>query len=208
MPPTTRLCSPSSRRLGVGYGRAPARIEVGADRRPLGGPLRRPGRDARARLGAPARPLPQRPVLRARLRSPRRATGWLAAQSISYVALPDAPLDYSAKAEAMLLRAARPGPAATCAKSGARRTGACSRCARAQPLAAARRRSRSATHRLLHAARARARATTWCASASRPTGRSRAAAAASREAPGGWTRGEARGPPGALHVVIDFSLAA
>lgn len=47
---------------------------------------------------------PTRPLNAARYRA------WLSAQAISYVALPDAPLDYSATAEARLLRGAgRPG---------------------------------------------------------------------------------------------------
>jgi hypothetical protein len=37
--------------------------------------------------------------------TPARYRAWLSAQAISYVALPDAPLDYSARAEARLLRA-------------------------------------------------------------------------------------------------------
>ena len=58
--------------------------------------------------------------------TPARYRAWLSEQAVSYVALPDAPLDYSAKGEAELLR----GGAGlhTCARSGARRTGGCSRC--------------------------------------------------------------------------------
>ncbi|HYM55530.1 MAG TPA: hypothetical protein VES97_09220 [Solirubrobacteraceae bacterium] len=40
--------------------------------------------------------------------APARYRAWLSAQSISYVALPDAPLDYSARAEARLVRSGLP----------------------------------------------------------------------------------------------------
>ena len=51
----------------------------------------------------------------------RAATArWLAAQAVSYVALPDAPLDYSGKAEARLVRSRPPAGRLTCARSGAR----------------------------------------------------------------------------------------
>ena len=69
----------------------------------------------------------ERPLTAARYRS------WLTEQAISYVALPDAPLDYSAESEARLLlggrgRGRRPIRRLTCEKCGARRTGGCSRC--------------------------------------------------------------------------------
>jgi hypothetical protein len=41
--------------------------------------------------------------------TPERYHAWLLEQSVSYIALPDAPLDYSAKDEARLLEGARTG---------------------------------------------------------------------------------------------------
>jgi hypothetical protein len=95
--------------LGIGYGATPARIEVV------------PSVDHwEARWVAPAIMLARgwerqldglrnglfyssTPVTAARYRA------WLSQQSVSYVALPDAPLDYSAKSEARLLRGAGSG---------------------------------------------------------------------------------------------------
>ena len=92
-------------RLGVGYGRVPARIEVV------------PTVDHwEARYVAPAVMIArgwERQLDRYRnglfyssapLTPARGTVRWLDAQAISYVALPDASLDYSAKAEARLLR--------------------------------------------------------------------------------------------------------
>ena len=62
--------------------------------------------------------------------TPARYRAWLSEQAVSYVALPDAPLDYSAKGEARLLREAG---TPTCGKSGTRRTGGCSRCSGRRP---------------------------------------------------------------------------
>ena len=56
-----------------------------------------------------------------------RYRAWLLGQAISYVALPDARSTTPRKAEARLLAAGAVGAPRTCAKSGARRTGACSR---------------------------------------------------------------------------------
>ena len=42
--------------------------------------------------------------------APNSYRGWLAHNAIAYVALPDAPLDYSARAEATLLRGGASGP--------------------------------------------------------------------------------------------------
>jgi hypothetical protein len=98
------------RALGVGYGRRPARIEVVAT-----------ADHWEARWLAPQVMLARgwerqldtfhnglfyeegRPL------TPARYQAWLAANAISYVALPDAPLDYSAKAEARVVRAGAGG---------------------------------------------------------------------------------------------------
>jgi hypothetical protein len=90
--------------LGVGYGRTPARIEVVAT-----------ADHWEARWVAPQIPIArgwERQLDRYRnglfYGGPRLTAAsylaWLHAQAISYVALPDAPLDYSAKAEARVLR--------------------------------------------------------------------------------------------------------
>ncbi|MGO9487738.1 MAG: hypothetical protein ACLQBB_01775 [Solirubrobacteraceae bacterium] len=89
--------------LGIGYGRRPARIEVVAT-----------ADHWEARWVAPAAMMArgwerqldgfrnglfydERPL------TPARYSAWLGAQAISYVALPDAPLDYSGKAEARVV---------------------------------------------------------------------------------------------------------
>src|SRR5262249_5491554 len=96
-------------RLGVGYSARPARIEVVptidhwearfiAPHVALARGWERQldtGRDALFYGGSV-------PLQAARYRS------WLSAQAISYVALPDAPMDYSARSEARLLRRAPP----------------------------------------------------------------------------------------------------
>ena len=94
------------RTLGVGYARRPARIEVvpSADH-------------GEARWMAPhvmlargwERQLDQKdgPLFYDEAGTPltpARYRAWLSEQAVSYVALPDAPLDYSAKGEAKLLR--------------------------------------------------------------------------------------------------------
>jgi hypothetical protein len=98
------------RGLGVGYGASPARIEVVPsvdhwEARWLGphvllarGWERQLDRYRNALFyeGAP------------RALTPARYRAWLSAQAVSYVALPDAPLDYSAGGEARLLRATAP----------------------------------------------------------------------------------------------------
>ncbi|TMK24477.1 MAG: hypothetical protein E6G62_08160 [Actinobacteria bacterium] len=98
--------------LGAGSGTHPARIEIVATRDHW-----------EARWAAPRVMLArgwERQLDRYRNalfyeRSPRlsaqRYDAWLREQSISYVALPDAPLDYSAKAEARLLKGAAEGTA-------------------------------------------------------------------------------------------------
>lgn len=95
--------------LGVGYGARPARIEVVAT-----------ADHWEARYLAPHVMLArgwerQLDTYRnslfyeeSKLLTAARYRAWLSANAISYVALPDAPLDYSAHAEAQLLRGARP----------------------------------------------------------------------------------------------------
>ncbi len=99
--------------------RAPGAHRGGRDRRPLGGALPRPARDDRARLGAPAGRLPQRPLLRRIQAADGRALPRVAVRERGLLcgAAADATLDYSAQSEARLLtRVGR----RTCAKSGAR----------------------------------------------------------------------------------------
>ena len=93
------------RELRVGYGRRPARIEVVATRDHGEARFVAPhvaiARGWERQLDVGRNALfyePSRPLTAARYRA------WLAANAISYVALPDAPLDYSATAEARLLR--------------------------------------------------------------------------------------------------------
>jgi hypothetical protein len=98
------------RTLGIGYGARPARIEVVptaahwearwvAPRVALARGWERQLDTQRNALFYSAAPL-----------TPARYLAWLRARSISYVALPDAPLDYSGRAEARLLRSPqRPG---------------------------------------------------------------------------------------------------
>lgn len=95
------------RRLGVGYGARPARVEVlptrdHAEARWMAvhvmiarGWERQLDTDRNALLYERSTPL-----------SATRYRAWLSEDAISYVALPDSPLDYSARAEARLLRAA------------------------------------------------------------------------------------------------------
>ena len=88
------------RALGVGYGARPARDRGGPDARPLGGALgrrrtsmiargweRQLDRDRNGLFYDGPTPL-----------TPARYRAWLLEQAVSYVALPDAPLDYSAQA--------------------------------------------------------------------------------------------------------------
>jgi hypothetical protein len=90
--------------LGIGYGARPARIEVVptvdhweasfvAPRVPIARGWERQLDNRRNALFYATAPL-----------SPARMATWLADQAISLMALPDAPLDYSGKAEARLLR--------------------------------------------------------------------------------------------------------
>jgi hypothetical protein len=189
--------------LGVGYGARPARIEVV------------PTVDHwEARWVAPhamiargwERQLDQdrnglfyddsAPLTAARYRR------WLGANAISYVALPDAPLDYSAKAEAHLLRAGRLGYLQEVWRSAHWRLFAV---LGARPLVSApgRLTSVGSDDLTLYAPRpgaytVRVRFTPYWAVAS-------GVGCVSRS-PAGWTLLDAR-RAGNLHVVIDFSLA-
>jgi hypothetical protein len=100
------------RRLGVGYGARPARIEV---------PPTRDHAEARYLAAHVAlargweRQLDRRDGGLFYEAAPHggaldatRYREWLSRDAVSYIALPDAPLDYSARAEARLLRAAPP----------------------------------------------------------------------------------------------------
>jgi hypothetical protein len=98
------------RALGIGYGARPARIEVVptvdhwearwvAPQAMLArGWERQLDRLRNGLFYEPSKPL-----------TPAAYRSWLARTAVDYVALPDAPLDYSAHAEARLLRSATPG---------------------------------------------------------------------------------------------------
>jgi hypothetical protein len=193
-------------RLDVGYGRRPGRIEVV------------PTVDHwEARYVAPAVMIArgwERQLDRyrnglfysSRALTPQRYEAWLRAQSISYVALPDAALDYSAKAEARVL-----GEAALSGAGGALKEVWRSRHWRLfavvapAPLAAAPASlTQAGTQSFSLFAPApgsyvvRLRFTPYWA-----LSRGRGCVS---EAPGGWTEVGAR-TAGTVHVVIDFSLA-
>ena len=97
-PPTTRRCSASCARSASATGAGPRADRGRADARPLGGALGGAARDARARLGAPARPLAQRALLRRSSALTRGALPRLAAarRRSPTSRCRDAALDYSA----------------------------------------------------------------------------------------------------------------
>jgi hypothetical protein len=137
-----------------------------------------------------------RPLTAARYRA------WLWAQAISYVALPDAPLDYSATAEATLLRAPALPPYLREVWHSAHWRLFAVRGARALAQPPAQLTQLSSDSFTLRAPRpgsytARLRFTPYWALAG--------AGGCVSEAPGGWTRLQAR-RAGSLHVVIRFSL--
>jgi hypothetical protein len=191
------------RALGVGYGRSPARIEVV----PLDDHWE-------ARWVAPHVMIArgwerQLDTLRnavfyeeAKPLTPARYRAWLSAQAISYVALPDAPLDYSAAAEAGLLRSSqRPGYLPEVWRSAHWRLFAVRG---AQPLVQrpARLSALTSDSFTLQAPRpgaytVRLHFTPYWALAS--------GSGCVSEAPGGWTSLSAR-RAGSLRVVVDFSL--
>jgi len=136
-----------------------------------------------------------RPLTAARYRA------WLSQNAISYVALPDAPLDYSAKAEARLVRAGPPYLHEVWRSAHWRLFTVRAATALASPPAVLR--GASSDSLTLYAPRAgyytvRVRFTPYWALASGSGCVSRAL--------GGWTELQAR-KAGELHVVIRFSLA-
>jgi hypothetical protein len=190
------------RALGVGYGGRPARIEVVATANHWEARWLAPHvmiargwerqldvyRDGLFYEGAP--------LTGARYRS------WLDAQAISYVALPDAPLDYSAKSEARLVRSGTAGYLREVWRSAHWRLFAVrGASALAQPPAIL----TSVGHDSFTLRTPRAGAFTvrlrftpyWALAGGHGCVSS---------GPEGWTEVRARGA-GALHVVIDFSLA-
>jgi hypothetical protein len=127
---------------------------------------------------------------------------WLRDQAISLIALPDAPLDYSARAEAKLLRSATPAYVTEIWRSAHWRLFAVADpTALATPPAAL---TRLASDSFTLAApgagsfTARVRYTPYWRIAGAP--------GCVRRAGGDWTQLEVR-RPGSVHVVIDFSLA-
>ena len=143
-------------------------------------------RDDRARLGAPARRRSQRALLRASAEA-RPLRGLAALAAISYVALPDAPLDYSARAEARLVRA----PPSYLREVWHSRHWRLFAVLGAVPLAAAAERL-TAIDSDSFSLRAPRAGRSACACASRSTGRSPAGTVAWARA-GGWTNVQTRG---------------
>jgi hypothetical protein len=189
--------------LGVGYGARPARIEVVATADHWEARWMAPhvmlARGWERQLDTYRNALfyeQSKPLTAVRYRA------WLARNAISYVALADAPLDYSARAEARLLRMGRPGYLLEAWHSAHWRLFAV---LGASPLAQAPAQltSASSDSLTLYAPRAgaytvRVRFTPYWALAS---GQGCVAPAA-----GGWTELRAR-RAGSFHVVIRFSLA-
>ncbi len=191
------------RALGVGYGARPARIEVVAtadhwEARYLA-PHVMIARGWERQLDTYRNGLfyeESKPLTAARYRA------WLSANAISYVALPDAPLDYSARAEARLLRGGGVSYLREVWRSAHWRLFAVrDASALAQP--PARLTGASSDTLTLYAPRpgsytVRVRFTSYWALASGSGCVSRA--------PGDWTEVRAR-RAGSFHVVIRFSLA-
>jgi hypothetical protein len=98
------------RTLGIGYGARPARIEVVATvdhwEARFVAPHAMIARGWERQLDRLRNGLFYQPAARL---TPASYRAWLARSAVDYVALPDSPLDYSAKAEAHLLRAGPPG---------------------------------------------------------------------------------------------------
>ena len=128
---------------------------------------------------------------------------WLDDNAVRFVALPDAPLDYSAAREAALVR---DGRCRTCARSGATRTGGCSR----SP--APGRWPRGAGARDAHRARARAPAARRAPGAVdlrvrfTPYWRIATGRGCVAQGPGGWTRAARRAPRAASSLETSFAL--
>jgi hypothetical protein len=190
------------RALGVGYGARPARIDVVATADHWEARYVAPhvmiARGWERQLDTYRNGLfyeESKPLSAARYRA------WLTEDAISYVALPDAPLDYSAHAEARLLRVARPSYLREVWRSAHWRLfevlGAG---ALAQPPALLT--GASSDSLTLYAPRAgsytvRVHFTPYWALAS--------GSGCVARAPGDWTQLQAR-RPGSFHVVIAFSL--
>jgi hypothetical protein len=189
-------------RLGVGYGARPARIEVvpsrdHADARWVAGRVAiargwerqlDTSRDALFYTGA-------------RRLSAARYAAWLRANAVSYVALTDAPVDYSARAEARLVRE-RPPYLREIWRSSHWRVFAVSapQPLAQRPAALTRLGPDSFTVRAPHAGSyvVRVRFTPYWALAS--------GGGCVRRAPGGWTTVQMR-EAGAADVAIEFSLS-
>jgi hypothetical protein len=198
--------------LGIGYSARPARIEVvpSADHWEARwvAPVVMIARGWERQLDRYRNPLfydESQPVTAAAYRA------WLSEEAISYVALPDSPLDYSARSEARLLRGQAPGggagtgaPPAYLSEIWRSRHWRLFAFGDARPLAPAPAVLQSAGHEsftLLAPAAGeytvRLRYTPYWALAS---GRG-----CVERAPGDWTRLRAR-RAGSIHVVISFSL--
>jgi hypothetical protein len=191
------------RALGVGYGARPARIEVVATADHWEARYVAPhvmiARGWERQLDTYRNGLfyeESKPLSAARYRA------WLAENAISYIALPDAPLDYSAHAEARLLRTARPSYLREVWRSAHWRLFAVlGASALAQPPALLT--GASSDSLTLYAPRpgsytVRVRFTPYWALAS--------GSGCVARAPGDWTQLRAR-RAGGFHVVIAFSLA-
>ena len=188
------------RALGVGYGARPARIEVVPTARPLGGALRRPPGDDRARLGAPARPSSATALFydESNAAHARRATARGCRRTRSPTSRCPTPRSTTPRRPRRACCAH--GALATCAKSGARALAPVRRARRA-PARAAAGRAETRRQRLVHAVRAAPPARTRCACASPRTGRWRRPRLRQQRAPGAGPRCT-RAAPGSLHVVI------
>ena len=102
--PTTRRCSPSCARSASAR-RRPGADRGGADGRSTGRrATSRPPRCSRAAGSASSTATATRLFYEARPLNPVSYHEWLAEQAVSFVALPDASLDYSAKDEASIVR--------------------------------------------------------------------------------------------------------
>jgi hypothetical protein len=189
-------------RLGIGYGARPARIEV-VPSRDHAEARWVPGRVAIAR-GWERQLDTSRDALfytgARRLSAPRYAA-WLRANAVSYVALADAPVDYSARAEARLVRERPPYLREIWRSSHWRVFAVMAPRSLAQPPAALTRLGPdSFTVWAPHAGSyvVRVRFTPYWALAS--------AGGCVRRAPGGWTTVQTR-EAGAADVAIEFSLS-
>ena len=188
--------------------RAPGAHRGGAPRPTTGRPAGvAPPRDDRARLGAPARhaTATASSTSSATRSRPPRYRAWLSSAGDL--------LRGAARRAAGLLGQGRgaaagraAGSAATCAKSGARRTGGCSPCAGATPLAQAPARPDGASARDSFTLRRRAPGSYTVRVRFTPYWALAGGHGCVRSAPGGWTRCRPR-RAGSVHVVIDFSLA-